>query len=83
MYMEADAPLAALLENTEDDNFTIREAIPMVQSAIRLLGDATQLQEESDYTALTVNLQLQTLIKDVDFKGRILGRTPLHRKSSW
>ena len=41
MYMEAVAPLAALLENTDDDNFTIKEAISMVQSAIQLLGDAT------------------------------------------
>ena len=31
MYMEAVAPLAALLEQTDDENFTIREAIPMVQ----------------------------------------------------
>ena len=44
IYMEAVAPLAALLEHTDDENFTIREAIPMLQSAIRLLGDATQHQ---------------------------------------
>jgi len=41
MYMEAMAPLAALLESTDDENFTIKEAIPMVQSAVRLLEDAT------------------------------------------
>ena len=42
MYMEAVAPLAALLESTDDESFTIKEAIPMVQSAVRLLEDATQ-----------------------------------------
>jgi len=42
--MEAVAPLAALLENTDDENFIIREAIPMEQLAIRLQGDATQHQ---------------------------------------
>ena len=42
MYMEALAPLAACLEKASDDQFTIREAIPMIQSAIMLLGDAAQ-----------------------------------------
>ena len=42
--MEAVASLAALLEHTDDENFTIREAIPMLQSAILLLGDATRHQ---------------------------------------
>ena len=71
MYMEAVAPLAALLENTDDDKFTIKEAIPMVQSAIRLLGDATQHQSSMRRKAIMqhLNPQLQTLMKDVDFKG--------------
>jgi len=37
MYMEA-----TLAESTDNENFTIKEAIPMVQSAVRLLGDVTQ-----------------------------------------
>ena len=71
MYMEAVAPLAALLEQTDDENFTIREAIPMVQSAIRLLGDATQHQSAMRRKVIMqhLNPQLQTLMKDVDFKG--------------
>ena len=78
MYLETVAPLAALLEQTDDENFTIREAIPMVQSAIpmvqsaiRLLGDATQHQSAMRRKAIMqhLNPQLQTLMKDVDFKG--------------
>ena len=71
MYMEAVAPLAALLEQTNDENFTISEAIPMVQSAIQLLGDATQHQSAMRRKAIMqhLNPKLQTLMKDVDFKG--------------
>ena len=32
MYTETMAPLATLLENMDDENFTIKEAIPMVVS---------------------------------------------------
>ena len=69
MYMEGVAPLAALLEHTDDENFTIREVIPMVQSAIRLLGDATQHQSAMRRKAIMqhLNLQLQIIMKDVDF----------------
>jgi len=68
MYMEAMAPLA---ESTDDENFTIKEAIPMVQSAVRLLGDATQYHLSIRRKAIMqhLNSQLQTLMKDVDFKG--------------
>jgi len=34
IYMEAIVPLAALLESTDDENFIIKEATPMVQAAI-------------------------------------------------
>ena len=68
--MEAIASLAALLENTDDDNFTIKDAIPMVQSAIQLLGDAAQHQSSMRRKAIMqhLNPRLQTLMKDVDFK---------------
>jgi len=70
MYMEAMAPLAALLESTDDENFTIKEAIPMVQSAVRLLGDATQYHSSLRRKAIIqyLNPQLQALMKDIDFK---------------
>ena len=71
MYMEAVAPLTALLENTEDELFTIKEAIPMVQAAIQLLGDAAQHHSSLRRKAIMqhLNPQLQTLMKDKDFKG--------------
>ena len=71
MYMEAVAPLAAFLESTDDENFTVKEAIPMVQSAIKLLGDATQHHSAIRRKAIMqhLNPQLQTLMKDEDFKG--------------
>ena len=70
MYMEAIAPLAALLENTAEETFTIKEAIPMVQSAIQLLGDAAQHHSSLRRKAIMqhLNPQLQTLMKDEDFK---------------
>ena len=60
MYMEAIAPLAALLE----------DAIPMVQSAIMLLGDAAQHHTSLRRKAILqyLNPQLQALMKDADFK---------------
>jgi len=71
MYMEAVAPLAAFLESTDDENFMVKEAIPMVQSAIKLLGDATQHHSVIRRKAIMqhLNPQLQTLMKDKDFIG--------------
>ena len=57
--MEGVALLAALLKHTDDENFTIREVIPMVQSAIRLLGDATQHQSAMRRKAIMQHLNLQ------------------------
>ena len=71
MYMEVTAPLVALLENTGDESFSMKEASPMVQSAIRLLGDAAQHHSSLRRKAIMkhLNPQLQTLMKDEDFKG--------------
>lgn len=71
MYMEALAPLAACLEKASDDQFTIREAIPMIQSAIMLLGDAAQHHSSLRRKAIMkhLNPQLQALMKEADFKG--------------
>ena len=70
MYMEAIVPLAALLESTDDENFTIKEATPMVQAGIQLLGDATQHHSSLRRKAIMehLNPQLQTQMKDKDFK---------------
>jgi len=71
MYMEAVTPLTALLESTDDETFSIKEAIPMVQAAIQLLGDAAQNHSSQRRKAIMqhLNPQLQTLMKDEDFKG--------------
>ena len=42
MYMEVLNPLAACLEKASDDQLSIKEAIPKIQLAIMLLGDAAQ-----------------------------------------
>ena len=70
MCMEAIAPLAALLKNTGDEAFSLKDAIPMVQSAIMLLGDAAQHHTSLRRKAILqyLNPQLQALMKDADFK---------------
>jgi len=71
MYMKVVVPLTALLENTGDESFTLKEAIPMIQSAIQLLGDAAQHHSSQRRKAIMqhLNPQLQILMKDEDFKG--------------
>jgi len=71
MYMEAIALLAACMEKAGDPQFTIREAIPMIQSAIMLLGDAAQHHSSLQRKAVMkhLNPQLQSLMKELDFKG--------------
>ena len=71
MYMEAMVPLVSLLDQSNREDFTLKEAIPMIRSAIVLLGDAVQHQSSLRRTELMkyLNPQLQSLIKDSDFKG--------------
>ena len=42
--MEAMLPLVSCLEQADSKEFTLKEAIPMIQSAIVLVGDAAQHQ---------------------------------------
>jgi len=44
MFMDALQPLVACLEQAGKGNFMIKEAIPMIQSAIILIGNAVQYQ---------------------------------------
>ena len=71
MYMEAMIPLVSCLEQAGDDEFTLKEAIPMIQSALVLLGDAAQHQSSLRRKEVMnhLNPQLQSLMKDSDFKG--------------
>jgi len=71
MYMEVMVPLVSLLDQADREDFTLKEAISMIQSAIVLLGDAVQHQSSLRRTELIkhLNPQLQSLMKDLDFKG--------------
>ena len=44
MWMEAAIPLAACLEKAHEGDFSAAEAIPMIQAALMLMGDASQHQ---------------------------------------
>ena len=70
IYVEVTAPLSALQESTRDESFSIKEAIPIMQSPIWLLGDAAQHYSALRRKAIMkhLNPQLQTLMKDEDFK---------------
>ena len=70
MYMEAMAPLVSCLEQADGEEFTLKEVIPMIQSALVLLGDAVQHQSSLRRKELMkhLNPQLQSLMKDSDFK---------------
>ena len=70
MYMEAMAPLVSCLEQADGEEFTLKEAILMIQSALVLLGDAGRHQSSLRRKELMkhLNPQLQSLMKDSDFK---------------
>ena len=44
MWMEAAIPLAACLEKAHEGDFSVAEAIPMIQAALMLMGDTFQHQ---------------------------------------
>ena len=44
MWIEAAIPLAACLEKAHKGDFSVAEAIPMIQAALMLMGDTFQHQ---------------------------------------
>ena len=44
IWIEAAIPLAACLEKAHKGDFLVPEAIPMIQAALMLMGDASQYQ---------------------------------------
>ena len=71
LWMEATGPLTACLEKAHEGQLTVQEAIPMIQSALVLMGDAAQ-----NHAALWrkvvlqhLNPRLQSLMKESYFKG--------------
>ena len=69
MWLEATTPLAALLEKTDNSSFSITDAIPMIQSALMLMGDASQYQASLRTKTLLqhLNPELKSLMSDKDF----------------
>jgi len=41
MWLKAAGPLAAILEGASEGNFTLPEVIPMIQTSLVLMGDAS------------------------------------------
>ena len=71
LWTEAAGPLTACLEKAHEGQLTTQKAIPMIQSALVLMGDAAQHQATLRSKALLqhLNPQLQSLMKESDFKG--------------
>ena len=71
LWMEATGPLTACLEKAHDGELTVQDAVPMIQAALLLMGDAAQNHAALRRKAVLQNLnpQLQPLMKESDFKG--------------
>ena len=69
MWLEAATILAALLKKTDDSSFSITDAIPMIQSALMLMGDASQYQASLRRKILLehLNPKLKSLMSNKDF----------------
>ena len=69
MWIETAIPLAACLEKAHKGSLTVVEAIPMMQSALMLMGDTSQHQSSLRRKTLLqhLNPQLKYLMKDSDF----------------
>ena len=80
------APLVLYLEQANGEKFTLKGAISMIQVVLVLLGDTAHHQFSLRRKELmkNLNLQLQSLMKDSDFKdaqpfllGKDFGKTRL------
>lgn len=71
LWMEATGPLTACLERAHEGELTVQDAIPMIQAALLLMGDAAQNHAALRRKAVLqhLNPQLQSLMKETDFKG--------------
>ena len=69
--MEVTGPLTACREKAHKSELTVQDAVPMFQAALLLIGDAAQNHAALRRKAMLqhLNLQLQLLIKESDFKG--------------
>ena len=69
MLLEAAGPLTSCLERAHEGTLTIQEAIPMLQTALMLMGDVSQHQSSLRRKQLLqhLNPQLKELMKEDDF----------------
>ena len=70
MWLQAMGPLAAALEKASEGTLTLPEVVPMIQSSLMLMADASQHQSSIRRQTLLqhCNPQLKKLMKDRDFK---------------
>ena len=72
MWLDAAGPLTVCLEKAHEGTLTITEAIPMLQSALLLMGNASQHQSfllRRKQILQHLNLQLKSLMKESNFAG--------------
>ena len=71
MWLEAAGPLVACLEKAHAGTLTLPEAIPMLQSSLMLMGDASQHHSSMRRKDILhhLNPQLKKLMSDSDFTG--------------
>jgi len=69
MWIEAAIPLATCLEKAHEGDLSATEAVPMIQAALMLMGDASQHQSSLRRKMLMqhFNPQLKGLMNDSDF----------------
>ena len=69
MWIEAAIPLATCLEKAHEGDLSAAEAVPMIQAALMLMGDASQHQSSLRRKMLMqhFNPQLKGLMNDSDF----------------
>ena len=71
MWLDAAGPMTACLEKAHEGTLTITEAIPMLQSALLLMGDVSQHQAflRRKQILQHLNPQLKSLMKESNFVG--------------
>ena len=71
LWLEAAGPLVACLEKAHDGTLTLSDAIPMLQSSLMLMGDASQHHSSMRRKDILhhLNPQLKKLMSESDFSG--------------
>ena len=69
LWLEAAAPLVSLLETAHEDRLDPKTAVMMVQSALLLMGDASQHRSANQREVILkqLNPQIADLMKEEDY----------------